>query len=278
MLVGESRLICQGGEWSAAVATCQRIPCDITQLQGVILVERFCTKPQLNQHCRASCPPNTVPDGEPAFLCTLTGWSSDFRGCRSRRCPLLSPPINGIVSGKCQGEATLNDQCTINCNPGYTLSGPSVLTCTSSGFWDRNPPECSRRECPPITVPQFATGTNCVRAMPGTRCEILCNSGYQSIGRSSFTCQYDGTWDSNPLPDCRPQRCGDWVVPRGGVFINECSDGSECGRVCPGNPNQRCILRCGEGYRLAGTPQPVYCSAETLRWSADPLPSCEPLK
>lgn len=48
------------------------------------------------------------------------------------------------------GNITVNDPAfegtvaTIQCNPGYTLTGPSVISCLNTGEWDGTLPGCIR--------------------------------------------------------------------------------------------------------------------------------------
>ena len=91
-----------------------------------------------------------------------------------------------------------------------------------------------------------------------------------------MTCGQNGQWDQS-VPTCRLAKCPDWPVPTGGIFINECPEGLNCPSLCPGQPSQRCNLRCGAGYRLIGTTEQVTCLPGTFQWSQT-LPTCEPIR
>ena len=56
-------------------------------------------------------------------------------------CPTLTDPDSGFVVTEVIGTKTT---ATFTCVDGYYLSGSSILTCKTSGSWDKTIPTCSK--------------------------------------------------------------------------------------------------------------------------------------
>ncbi|XP_060605355.1 uncharacterized protein LOC132757879 isoform X2 [Ruditapes philippinarum] len=124
-------------------------------------------------------------------------------------CSTLTQPNNGQMTTDCENQI---EGCvlTFSCNEGYTLDGPSVLTCQDDGMWSpsNNPPECKQNVCPELNSPDDGTVSYPCR-FAGCTVQYTCNEGYVINGDSAvLTCQSDGTWNGNP-PTCVLRDCGD---------------------------------------------------------------------
>uniref|UniRef100_A0A3P9IVQ3 Sushi domain-containing protein n=2 Tax=Oryzias TaxID=8089 RepID=A0A3P9IVQ3_ORYLA len=99
-----------------------------------------------------------------------------------------------------------------SCDPGYLPDGPSILTCTASGRWSSEPPQCIRSgACLPLSKPENGGYTchpsPCRLFSHGTIIEFLCNEGFTLSGDYPYlTCQ-DGQWDGPVEISCVSKGC-----------------------------------------------------------------------
>uniref|UniRef100_A0A671PFT4 Sushi domain containing 6 n=1 Tax=Sinocyclocheilus anshuiensis TaxID=1608454 RepID=A0A671PFT4_9TELE len=86
-----------------------------------------------------------------------------------------------------------------SCDPGYTLDGYSIITCTVSGHWSSDPPRCIKNDvCQPPSEPENG-GYNCHpspchRLAQGTVIEFFCDEGYILKGGYHFRTCDNGEW------------------------------------------------------------------------------------
>ena len=61
-------------------------------------------------------------------------------------CPLLSDPINGIISCLLgdDGVPSYEDTCSFTCSIGYILSGSTIRSCQANGSWNGTHTRCTR--------------------------------------------------------------------------------------------------------------------------------------
>ena len=132
-------------------------------------------------------------------------------------CPLLADPANGsvLISGNSIGETA-----DYICELGFTLVGPSSLTCGEDGSWSGIPPVCIGKPplhtlctpmistitlliaviCPLLLDP--ANGTVVMSGnMVGDAAIYTCDPGFSLVGESRLTCASNGTWSGIP-PVC----------------------------------------------------------------------------
>ncbi|XP_018583308.1 sushi domain-containing protein 6 [Scleropages formosus] len=94
------------------------------------------------------------------------------------------------------------------CDQGFTVDGPSIISCTASGRWSSDPPRCVRTDvCRPPFTPENGGYTchpsPCHRLISGTVIEYFCDEGYALKGDYKYlTCQ-NGEWDSPMQISCR---------------------------------------------------------------------------
>ncbi len=97
---------------------------------------------------------------------------------------------------------TVGGTATYTCSTGYTLSGSSIRTCSSSEAWGGTAPTCNAIQCPDLSHPSGGTVSISSRT-PGSGIAVYrCNTGNSIIGSSFLTCQPDGTWSRN-APTCQ---------------------------------------------------------------------------
>jgi len=142
------------------------------------------------------------------------------------------------------------------CNPGFTLSGPSMLKCRN-GIWSGVKPVCSVTGCDPKDLPKFANGRKL--KVKGTRDSVFkyrCNKGFRLFGPKNVYCTKNG-WKLDELPVCTRFGCDESGllgngVPhgryrsmfQGAVYRFYCESGS----MMDGNSAVYC-----DGYKWNGT-------------------------
>ncbi|KAI8517917.1 hypothetical protein Bbelb_039340 [Branchiostoma belcheri] len=140
-----------------------------------------------------TCEPGYNLVGTSSLTCLSDGtWNGNLPTCTAAQCPLLSPPLNGFMTGS----NSYGDVVNFTCEPGYNLVGTSSLTCLSDGTWNGNLPSCTAVQCPPLSNPLngFVSGSNSY----GDVVHFTCEKGYRLVGESSLTCLSDGTWNGQP--------------------------------------------------------------------------------
>ncbi|ELU07763.1 hypothetical protein CAPTEDRAFT_103334, partial [Capitella teleta] len=93
---------------------------------------------------RFSCQTGYNIQGSSNRTCTgnaaVGSWTGTQPLCQPVNCGDPGTPINGIKEGVIH---TLNSKVQFKCQPGYMLTGPTELTCRSSGEWNGSKPSCS---------------------------------------------------------------------------------------------------------------------------------------
>lgn len=157
-----------------------------------------------------------------------------------------------------------------SCDPGYLATGPSTITCSSTGHWSSDPPRCIRSDvCLPPPVPENGGYTchpsPCLRLSHGTVIEYFCAEGFTMRGDIKYlTCQ-DTQWNFPLQISCVSQGCArPFMVQHGSANLTETNQGS----FAVGT-----VLRysCDPGY-LADGPSTINCSPSG-HWTSDP-PRC----
>ncbi|XP_019629883.1 PREDICTED: E-selectin-like [Branchiostoma belcheri] len=182
-----------------------------------------------------TCEPGYKLVGTSSLTCLSDGtWDGKSPTCTAVECPLLSPHLNGKVTGT----NSYGDVVNFTCEPGYKLVGTSSLTCLADGTWNGNPATCTAVKCHPLSNPfnGFVTGSNSY----GDVVHFTCNPGYKLVGTSSLTCLADGAWNGNPAT-CTAVKCHPLSNPFNG-FVS-------------GSNSYRDVANftCKPGYKLVGT-------------------------
>jgi hypothetical protein len=187
-----------------------------------------------------------------------TGGSSGSSSVALPSCPALTNPDNGAVSAS---TATSGSTAAYSCDPGYSLSGRTTLTCQSDGTWDGTPPSCTIVDCGGLTDPSNGL-VSAATTTYGSTADYTCNPGYGLSGTSPRTCQADGTW-SGTAPTCSPADCPTVSSPSNG-FVG--TTGTTFGATAN--------YSCQTGYVLLGTATRT-CQADGT-WSGT-TPTCTPI-
>ena len=102
----------------------------------------------------------------------------------------LVAPQDGSIS--CTGVST-DDNCTFECNAGFSLFGEYLITCLPNHRWSADQPECTRLTCDgPPEPPEYGHVVLPCSDAFGQTCHIDCNTGYQlERGTTNRSCVAD---------------------------------------------------------------------------------------
>ena len=107
-----------------------------------------------------------------------------------RSCTLLPMISNGMVSS---GFTNPGSRRQIYCSNGYTLVGPSSITCSAIGGHWSTPGRCEPVRCqslPNVRNGAVSSGTSTL----GSNRQIFCHRGYTLEGSNTITCSVNGQW------------------------------------------------------------------------------------
>uniref|UniRef100_A0A663MDJ2 Sushi domain-containing protein n=1 Tax=Athene cunicularia TaxID=194338 RepID=A0A663MDJ2_ATHCN len=149
------------------------------------------------------CEPGFSLIGTASIYCTQSGaWSHPPPVCQAVKC--LHPPniTNGKLKGNISDTFSYGASVSYSCNPGYSLVGNALISCTGSGTWSQPPPHCKEIRCvfPEVQGVKKSIKGNTYRS--GTNITLECDDGYTLEGISQIQCQEDFSWDP-PVPVCK---------------------------------------------------------------------------
>uniref|UniRef100_A0A803VH17 Sushi domain-containing protein n=1 Tax=Ficedula albicollis TaxID=59894 RepID=A0A803VH17_FICAL len=174
------------------------------------------------------------------------------------RCPKPDVP-HGKEVDESRGDYRVGSQVRMECEEGFALLGPELITCGDDLSWKPNLPFCDKVCGPPPQIPFGWHSESRDGGFPyGSQVRYRCAEGLSLVGSESLFCtSQDGenlTW-SGAAPECRGE-CGarEWGQTLGsGYGIRD--------------------LGQGQGFGLQGAAQ-SQCQADGT-WHP-PLPTCQP--
>ncbi|NXX79161.1 LYAM2 protein, partial [Urocolius indicus] len=271
-LTGPAMLQCgSSGAWDRQQPSCAAVRCEAVNWpeEGSVTCDHAPADLTYGSRCDFHCSEGHVLDGPSSTECTAQGqWSEPMPKCKAVTCPALDMPAHGAVNCSHPSvELTWGTTCEFTCEEGFSLTGPAMLQCGSSGAWDRQQPSCAAVRCEAVNWPEEGSVT-CDHAPAdltyGSRCDFHCSEGHVLDGPSSIECTAQGQW-SEPMPKCKVVQCEPLSSPEKGFM--DCLHGA-------GNftYNTACHFSCLQGWRLNGF-HVLECS-HSGNWSAS-LPTCE---
>ncbi|PKU44337.1 von willebrand factor type egf and pentraxin domain-containing protein 1 [Limosa lapponica baueri] len=189
-LMGAIKLTCmESGEWSHPIPYCEAISCGgpVIPENSAIFGSNFTYHNKVVYRCNDGY--NLV--GEKEILCLASGvWNHPPPSCELVTCPSPQDISNGkyTVTG-----TTYLSSVSYTCDNGYSLQGPSVLVCASSGNWNSTPPACNIVSCgsPPAIKDAVISGDNFTF---GNTVSYTCREGYTLVGPAAIECLASGEW------------------------------------------------------------------------------------
>ncbi|XP_042602086.1 sushi domain-containing protein 6-like isoform X3 [Cyprinus carpio] len=121
--------------------------------------------------------------------------------------PSVVPHGHGNLTETNRGSFSVGTLLQYSCDPGYSLDGYSIITCTVSGHWSSDPPRCVKNDvCQPPSEPENG-GYNCHpspchKLTQGTVIEYFCDEGYILKGGYHFRTCDNGEWKSPMQISC----------------------------------------------------------------------------
>ncbi|XP_052273396.1 uncharacterized protein LOC127873560 [Dreissena polymorpha] len=234
------------GVWNQThVPKCELIDCgDPTPIKG--LVNSSVTS--VNTVVSVSCENGYIMSGDSVITCLRNGLWSGNPICYPSDCgrPAI-PNANVTISTS----TSLNSTAVISCDVGFNLKGPSVITCTTTGWSDNV--TCSQIDCGKMDVSKgrvIGTDTNY-----GAVIEVECSTGYFIQGDNKLTCQGKGQWSDNPI--CVIQNCTNVTIPTNGIILTS---------PILTTFNSSLRFQCEHGYQLNGN-DILWCDA-TGKWNS----------
>jgi CUB/sushi domain-containing protein len=167
-------------------------------------------------------------------------------------------PAPSIANSKVEVSATTyNATAKYTCDPGYTASAATTLTCESSGRWSTASFFCNPVDCglpPAVANADVIALTTVLGSVATTKCK----TGFALTGTlNSRTCQVDGTW-SPQIPACHVVDCGAPPLLANGTV------------VAPKTTfNEVASYSCSSGFTLSGLSARA-CQADETWFGAAP--------
>ncbi|XP_047481240.1 LOW QUALITY PROTEIN: sushi, von Willebrand factor type A, EGF and pentraxin domain-containing protein 1-like [Penaeus chinensis] len=191
------------GEWEGEAIQCQPVDCGDpgTLPNGDIGGSNH----TFGSVITFTCNPGYKLLGSPTAECLADGsWSNYVTSCIQILCPSPLQITNGkIVSGG--SGSTFGASVTYECGPGYIMTGDATRTCTDSGSWTGDNPQCK-----PVTCPEPFEALNAEREGDifefDHSIKYKCTEGFTMQGEDEITCRADGTW-SDAVPVCEMVTC-----------------------------------------------------------------------
>ncbi|KAM4738984.1 E-selectin [Anableps anableps] len=264
---------CQAtGTWSKQSPICKLIQCD--EMSAPARGSMKCSDPlgKFSYHsiCVFTCKEGYELNNSSSITlqCESSGnWNASKPSCVAVQCPALKNPDNGFVS--CKNDTNMSfsygKNCSFECDPGYHLVGPEMVTCTSEAVWSDQLPFCEAVQCPTPKDPEngfLKCGDG--KMSYGKTCSFSCEPGFKLQGAHTIKCSEDGQW-SNAIPFCKAVQCPTLQNLENGVL--SCEDETEM-RF---SYRKTCSFSCEPGFKLHGV-HTIQCS-EDGKWS-DSIPSC----
>jgi len=207
--------ICQNNQqWSGEPPTCVTITCNSLPqpfANGTYTTAGKIAPYSYKQEIIPTCNTGYYLQKGDARKCT----DVDFWSGQSPVCPPITckSPKN-FSHGSYNGSQTLyqfNSALLASCDMGYNLiSNNNPRVCEENNKWTGNEPVCQIVQC--ITPSHMENGTLNTSLSTldyRTTLTLKCNNGYEAEnGRTTMTCQHDGTWSLTSLK-CNPVRCND---------------------------------------------------------------------
>ncbi|XP_068175737.1 E-selectin-like isoform X2 [Antennarius striatus] len=269
-------------EWSEQPPTCELVKCQ--ELAHPTRGSMKCLDPlgpsSYRSSCEFTCVEGYALTDANTLQCEATGhWSSSQPFCVAVQCPDLQQLENGVTS--CGEDADMKfsfgNTCSFSCDPGYTLVGPSTVTCTSSAEWNERIPHCEAITC---NNPEGEAHliTQCSQPLtelrPDSHCSFSCEAGFALQGANIVQCAEDGQW-STAIPTCKAIECAAPDIPASVHISCSPSLSSPVSTTISHPLGIACVFSCDEGYDLQGA---LYMECvNTGQWSSTP-PTCTVVK
>lgn len=263
---------CRNGEWINGPGLCvEKCPLISAPQHSTFSDSSCATQPHEGQSCVVVCDSGYILPGggdTQQVSCNMGGtWSDGLVDC-IKTCPALSASANLVISPSvCTGGTPFDGiQCDFECAAGYTLQGKSFSVCNADGSWSHVAPTCLQHcnAIPSVMNGMLASDIgDCQNPIHGTKCSLLCDSGFIISQSSNDTTCTNGAWSNDPSNfkcsrSCPPlsESSGTWSPAECSTGAYDLSDGS-------------CDLTCDAGFTAVGA-STVTCNTNSGFWKSEP--------
>ncbi|XP_035997963.1 sushi, von Willebrand factor type A, EGF and pentraxin domain-containing protein 1 isoform X2 [Fundulus heteroclitus] len=275
---GSATITCIAGLWSAVQLRCERKSCG--PLPEVDYSEVIYTDgTQFGDTAKVQCDPGYNAVGGSAVLrCEVEGWMGRLPTCEGVECkdPVIE---NGQYESGSRPPHRLNAVVTYSCKAGYTMEGPSTVTCNLTSQWFPSLPKCKMITYVPVGGSAVLGSQQCSKPFGGPNMDLKpdyitqttfadgatvafsCHPGYTPAGGSSTITCTAGHWSAVQLR-CERKSCGPLPEVDYGEVIY--TDGTQFGDTAK--------VQCDPGYNAVGGSAVLRCEVEG--WMGR-LPTCE---
>ncbi|KFQ84323.1 C4b-binding protein alpha chain, partial [Phoenicopterus ruber ruber] len=246
----------KGVDWNRDVPFCERIPCEPPPsiANGRYTEAASYVYQTVVTYTCVSVPKGADPFsliGPATISCTYDAhsngvWSEPPPECRVVKCD--NPKVeNGIKKTGFGPSYGYRDSVTFECNPGYFMIGPEVITCEENNTWSPPQPTCEKSVCgaPEITHGVVIPAKSVYEG--GESVQIKCNVNCVFPGGAkerTVTCQGRDTWSSLQHCACGSESSGFTPVINYGRVIDGQKPAYSVGDFI--------TIECYTGYTLHG--------------------------
>ncbi|GFY74341.1 sushi, von Willebrand factor type A, EGF and pentraxin domain-containing protein 1 [Trichonephila inaurata madagascariensis] len=250
-LIGDAFFLCQKNTKWSIMAKCIPKICPPPNMPEYLEIKGNCSFKKIGENCEVSCKHGGnvfgTSNGEIRFSCLESlKWSSP-PDCACAK-PNVSEPVKVLT--ECDF-ITRMEKCFLQCNSGYSFTGPYYAVCQNNGKWGAFP-TCQKISCPEPALSGSILKVNgeCRGKLYQDACFVTCREGGKLIGDAKINCEFTGLWSS--LPNCT---CPIVNAPNGILLRN-----------CYGKrPDENCNMQCTNHMKVFGDDL-LLCQKNT-KWS-----------
>ncbi|KAF4018265.1 hypothetical protein G4228_009883 [Cervus hanglu yarkandensis] len=192
ILNGSSLIRCDANnKWHPSPPTCElTIVCDPPQVPNGIILSGVGPTYNYEDSVLFSCEKGYILNGSNLIHCGANDkWHPSLPTCELITC--VKPEVeNGKLSVD-KEKYVASENVTVQCNPGFSLVGPQIITCSENTTWHPTVPTCHWVNC---TIVLYFHG-DCV--------SYSCDMGYFPVLMiQRITCQGVGIWSPKMPPYC----------------------------------------------------------------------------
>jgi hypothetical protein len=185
------------GTFSGDSITCVANPCETGLPTDVGVDVSECGGATTSQTCNVVCEEGYT-GSTVSYVCGASGElapsSGPLAACEANECEASTLPSGaGVNTGDCTGKVT-TEECTVQCEAGYTVVNSPTATCTASGEFTHSI-ECEANACVTSSLPLGVNWTSCQGTTTAGNCISRCKTGYNQSSSASFSCSSSGSFE-----------------------------------------------------------------------------------
>ncbi|GFU82833.1 sushi, von Willebrand factor type A, EGF and pentraxin domain-containing protein 1 [Trichonephila clavipes] len=251
---GKNFLVCENNTKWSVEPKCILKNCSKPALPDILEFGENCTLKYTEEKCHVTCKENRRIIGKNYIVCKFNGSWTPLPYCL---CPLSKLESRLRYKGNC-GFQTPGQKCSLECEMGLKLKGPSFILCQNNSKWSSQP-KCVKRICPNVVLQDdlLEIKEECSTKTIGDVCQVACKNGGKLIGGKAMECLKDFQWSSPPDCSCENPNVSEPIE-----LITKCDAIPKMGK---------CFVRCKSGYDMEGI---NYTTCQNNgKWGA--FPACQ---